>query len=157
MANSVRQAMLSDIGKLLDLMAEFYREAGYSLNRQLSQQALAELLHSPSLGQVWLLEQDGRVGGYIVLTIGFSMEYGGRDAFVDDLFVLPGFRGRGLGRCGLDALLAECRRRNVRAVHLEVGRTNKRAKKLYSKFGFRENNRRLLTCRLTEETTAIEA
>ncbi len=155
MAESVRPAAPADIGRLLDLMAGFYREAGYGMNRALSHRAFVELLHDPALGQVWLLEEDGRTGGYVVLTFGFSMEYGGRDAYVDDLFVLPECRRKGLARAGLGAVLEECRRRGVRAVHLEVARANRPAKRLYAGIGFRRSNRRLLTCPLTNETTAI--
>ena len=155
MTNLVKPATSTDIKELVDLMAEFYKESGYRLNIELSRQAFGELVEDPELGQVWLLQHNSQVAGYIVLTVGFSMEYGGRDAFVDDLFVRSRFRGLGLGRCGLEALFAECRRRGVRAVHLEVGRSNEPAKKLYGKFGFRDNDRQLLTVRLKEETTAL--
>lgn len=155
MTNSAKPATSGDIGVLIDLMTEFYEESGYGLNRGLSRRAFGELMQDPSLGRVWLLQHKGQVAGYIVLTVGFSMEYGGRDAFVDDLFVRSKFRGLGLGRCGLDALLAECRARGVRAVHLEVGRSNEPAKKLYAKYGFQYNDRQLLTRRLEEETTTV--
>jgi ribosomal protein S18 acetylase RimI-like enzyme len=155
MANLVKPATFTDIEGLVDLMAEFYEESGYRLNSELSRQAFGELIEDPTLGQVWLLQHNSQVAGYIVLTVGFSMEYGGRDAFVDDLFVRSKFRRLGLGRCGLEVLLAECHRRSVQAVHLEVGRSNEPAKKLYAKFGFQDNNRQLLTVRLKEETTAL--
>ncbi|MCJ7744070.1 MAG: GNAT family N-acetyltransferase [Dehalococcoidales bacterium] len=153
--NSVKPATSADIEELVNLMAEFYRESGYRLNSELSRQALSKLVENPKLGQVWLLQCNNQVAGYVVLTLVFSMEYGGLAAFVDDLFVRSKFRRLGLGRCGLDALLAECRRRGVRAVHIEVGRNNKPAKKLYAKFGFRDNDRQLLTLRLEEETSVL--
>jgi ribosomal protein S18 acetylase RimI-like enzyme len=153
--NSVKPATSADIEELVNLMTEFYRESGYRLNSELSRQALSKLIEDPKLGQVWLLQHNNQIAGYVVLTLVFSMEYGGLDAFVDDLFVRSKFRRLGLGRCGLDALLAECRRRGVRAVHIEVGRNNKPAKKLYAKFGFRNNHRQLFTLRLEEETSVL--
>jgi ribosomal protein S18 acetylase RimI-like enzyme len=153
--NSVKPATSADIEELVNLMTEFYRESGYRLNSELSSQALSKLIEDPKLGQVWLLQHNNQIAGYVVLTLVFSMEYGGLDAFVDDLFVRSKFRRLGLGRCGLDALLAECRRRGVRAVHIEVGRNNKPAKKLYTKFGFRNNHRQLFTLRLEEETSVL--
>ena len=155
MANSVRAATYADIEVLLDLMAEFHEESGYRLNRELSRQAFGELMEHPEFGQVWLVEHGNQVAGYIVLAVCFSMEYGRRVAFVDDLFVRPKFRRLGLGKSAMEALMAECRNRGVSAVLVEVGRSNEPARKLYASFGFQDNDRQLLTVRLTTETTAL--
>jgi hypothetical protein len=47
--------------------------------------ALAE----QDLGQVWVLVRDHQPAGYMVITFGYSLEFGGRDAFIDELFVEP--------------------------------------------------------------------
>jgi GNAT superfamily N-acetyltransferase len=52
--------------------------------------------------------------GYIVVTLGYSMEYGGRDAFVDDLFLAAAHRGRGLGTAALAQARAYCVAQGVR-------------------------------------------
>jgi ribosomal protein S18 acetylase RimI-like enzyme len=157
MTNSVKLATSADITELIELMAEFHGESGYGLNKDIARRAFSELIEDPKLGQVWLLQQDNRVAGYIVLTVCFSMEYGGRAAFIDDLFVRSEFRRLGLGRCAMEALISECRSRGVIAVHVEVGRSNQTAKKLYAKFGLRDHDidRQLLTVRLKEQTTAL--
>lgn len=146
MSQNVRVAEPGDMDLLLKLMGEFYAESSVPLDRERSAEAFAELIDSPSLGRVWIMERDGETAGYIVLTLGYSMEYGGRDAFVDDLFVREPYRGKGLGRMALEVLFEECRRRKVRAVHLEVDRENVAAKQLYKNFGFKDNDRQLLTC-----------
>jgi GNAT superfamily N-acetyltransferase len=78
------------------------------------------------------------------------MEHGGLDAFIDDLYVRPAHRRAGLGRAGLEALFAECRRRGVLAVHVEVGDDNVPARALYGSFGLapRTDRRVLLTTTL---------
>ena len=58
--------------------------------------------------------------GYLVLTIGYSLERGGRDAFIDELYVRAERRGRGLGALAVATAEAAARRLGVRAVHLEV-------------------------------------
>ena len=50
------------------------------------------------LARAWLIREGGRVVGYAVLGLGFGIEYGGADAFVDDLYLVPEARGRGLGQ-----------------------------------------------------------
>jgi ribosomal protein S18 acetylase RimI-like enzyme len=110
--------------------------------------ALAQLLAVESLGRVWLIECDTEPAGYLVLTFGFSLEFGGRDAFVDELFVREEFRGRGLGRRAIERVERECRERGVGALHLEVERANTAAQELYRRSGFRDHDRYLMTKRL---------
>ena len=148
--SKIRTAKPADLELLTDLMAEFYAESNTPFDRTQSAAALSELLGDTSLGQIWLLQDDGQEVGYVVLTVGFSMEYGGKDAFVDDLFLRKGSRGRGLGRAALEALLSGCRKRSIRAVHLEVDRSNLAARELYRKCGFRDKNRQLLAHLLTD-------
>jgi len=153
--NWVKPATPADIEELVELMTEFYKESDFRLNSELARQALRKLIENPELGQAWLLQYNSEVAGYVVLTLVFSMEYGGLGAFVDDLFVRSRFRRLGLGRCGLNTLLAECYRRGVRAVYIEVDRNNKPAKELYGEFGFRDNGRQLITLRLQDETSVL--
>ncbi len=145
----MRPATPEDVPALVDLMAEFYAESGVPMDRGEAAASFGRLLSEPSRGAVWLLEAEENLAGYVVLCVGFSLEYGGLDVFVDDLFVRPAYRRRGLGRAGLAALLDECRRRGVRAVHLEVARDNEAAHALYRRVGFRDHGLQLLTRRLS--------
>jgi ribosomal protein S18 acetylase RimI-like enzyme len=86
--------------------------------------------------------------GYLVLTIGFSIEHGGRDGFIDDLYLIPEARGAGGGKALLDFAIAEARRLGIRTLHLEVEAENAAATGLYRKRGFAENGRRLMSIRL---------
>lgn len=144
----IRTATAEDLPLLVDLMTSFYGESSLALPRDTAEKAFAQLLADPALGRVWICEQQDQAVGYIVLTLGFSMEYGGRDAFVDDLYVRARFRGRGIGKRLLDTLIGECGRLQVRALHLEVGRANRRAQALYRSRGFRDRDRQLLTLKL---------
>lgn len=148
----LREAAPDDRALLVDLMAEFYAESGYPFNRARAEVAFAELLAAPALGQVWLIEAEPGPVGYVVLTLGYSMEYGGRDAFVDDLFIRLPFRGRGIGKLALTEVRAACVARGVRALHLEVGRDNAPAQALYRRAGFVDTDRQLLTLGLADPT-----
>ena len=145
MSQRVRGAESSDRPALVGMMEEFYAEAGTAFDPARTAVAFDEILREDTLGRVWILERDGAIAGYAVLTFGFSLEYGGRDAFVDDLFVRTAHRGRGLGRAAMDELFEECRKRHVRALHLEVARTNLSAKELYRRFGFTDRAHHLMT------------
>lgn len=143
----VRRATAADLSTLVDLMAEFYAESSYALDRAWAADAFGELLQDPSLGMVWLLEVDGAPAGHLVLAVRFAMEFGGLLAYIDDLFVKRDFRRQGVARAGLRVLLEDCRRRGCRAVHVEVAADNVAANALYRDFGLRPgaDERRHLT------------
>ncbi|MGB6909416.1 MAG: GNAT family N-acetyltransferase [Methyloceanibacter sp.] len=147
---TVRRADTDDTPLLVALMAEFYAESEFSLDRQWASDSFSALLGDDAKGAVWIAFQDGEPAGYVVLTLRHSMEYGGPDAFIDDLYVRPAHRRQGLGREALSALFAECARRGVLAVHVEAGRSNAAAQALYRSFGLDvfDAARQLLTVRL---------
>ena len=131
----VRQATAADVPTLLDLMAEFYGESAYPLDRAWAAEAFGALLKDSSRGMVWLLDVDGAPAGHVVLSVRFAMEFGGLLGYIDDLFVKQSYRRLGVARAGLVTLLEDCRQRRCRAVHVEVAPDNVAANGLYRSFG----------------------
>jgi GNAT superfamily N-acetyltransferase len=140
----VRTARIEDVSALVALMADFYQEAGYSLPRDAAARAFTTLLREPSRGRVWLIEVGIESVGYIVLTLGFSMEYGGLRGFVDDFYVRPDVRGKGLGASALQTLRQTCHDLGVRALLVETGPEDHPARGVYSRAGFEDSGRMLL-------------
>jgi len=116
-------------------MREFYAESSFPLDRECAEQAFTRLIADPSLGAVWIIECDGAAAGHVVLSVRFAMEFGGLAAYIDDLFVRPRHRRRGAASAGLDALVAECRHRGCRSLHVEVAPDNHAAVALYRRYG----------------------
>jgi GNAT superfamily N-acetyltransferase len=141
-------AGVGDLEDLLALHARFDAGEGYAFDAGRARHALGELLARPELGRVYRIACGGRSVGYAALCFGWSLEWGGRDAFVDELFVEEAARGQGVGRAALRALVAEARRLGVRALHLEVEMRNEAGLALYASEGFLGNERRILTRRL---------
>ncbi|HET7292465.1 MAG TPA: GNAT family N-acetyltransferase [Vicinamibacteria bacterium] len=147
-APSLRRAAPEDAGGLLELMRAYYAEDAYPFDEVRSPAALMALLEDDRLGEVWLAAEGELPLGYVVICFGWSLEYRGRDAFVDEVFVERSARGRGLGRALVDHAIRRCRALGVRALHLEVERSKERTQALYRSLGFRDNDRRLMTLRL---------
>ncbi|NJL42281.1 MAG: GNAT family N-acetyltransferase [Pseudanabaena sp. SU_2_4] len=97
----MRQAHPNDIATLVDLMNEFYAESDYELDRPLAEKAFADILADTRLGYVWIVDKNGKDVGYVVVTLRYGMEYGGSIACIDDLFVIPQSRNRGLSTAAL--------------------------------------------------------
>lgn len=133
---------------LLPLMRAFYAHERLRFDEQESPRALRTLLSSPARGRVFLVRVGEEVVGYAVLALGYSLEFLGVDAFVDELFLVAAFRGRGIGRAVMEELAAVARSLGVRALHLEVERANDRARAAYGRWGFVEHDRFLMTRRL---------
>ena len=133
---------------LLRFMEDFYAHDGLTFEPARSRAALEGLLDEPSFGRAWLIRDAGVTIGYVVLCLGYSLEYHGRDAFVDEIFIVEAQRGKGLGGQALAFLEAQCRALGVEALHLEVERSNLAAHRLYRKAGFEQHDRQLLTRRL---------
>lgn len=148
----VRVAGRADVGAVVALMAAFYEEDGMPFAADAARSAVTRLVADESLGRVWIAEIDGAVVGYVALTLGYSLEFMGRDAFVDDLYVSPAQRGRGVGTRLLKALTEACPAYGVRAVHLEVARAKTHARDLYRGFGFVDHDRLLMTRRIEDES-----
>ena len=140
-----RPATAPDLDGLMRLQADFYREDGYVHRVARAREAWIKLFGDKGLGEAWVVEAPGGLAAYVVVTFSYSLEFLGRDAFVDELFVAPAFRRQGLGRAGLRVAEAICREAGVRAVHLEVEHGNESAARLYRSWGFANHHRALMT------------
>ena len=145
MEPSFRPANHRDADALVEMMRGLYEHDRSPFDEPEHRAALAHLLANDSYGLVYLLLSDEEVAGYVVITFGFSLEFRGRDAFIDELFVRDEFRGRGLGNAAVRFAEGVCRERGVCALHLEVERANTRAQSVYRKSGFKDHDRYLLT------------
>ena len=146
---SIERAAPNSLAELLPLIDAFQREEGYASDDDALRATVSELLGNAQRGSVLIARESGGAIGYAALCFGYSIEFRGRDAFVDELFVTPDARGRGLGRALLRALEAEARANGVRQLHLEVEHGNEGARRLYLAEGFAATGRELLTKRLS--------
>jgi len=108
---------------------------------------LARLLGEPTLGLVFVAWEEAEAVGYLVLCFDYSLEYRGKGAWVDELFVKASRRGQRIGTQLLDLAEDASRQAGAKVLHLEVNHGNP-AKELYRRRGFAEHQRFLMTKRL---------
>jgi ribosomal protein S18 acetylase RimI-like enzyme len=138
-------ANLSDTDELVELMREFYAVEHLAFDEGAARGALRQILSEARFGVIHLIRVGAASAGYLVVTFGFSLEFHGRDAFVDELYLRENFRGRGIGKASIEFAAEVCRAEGIAALHLEVERENTRAQALYRRAGFRDHDRYLLT------------
>ncbi|HEX6751679.1 MAG TPA: GNAT family N-acetyltransferase [Longimicrobium sp.] len=142
-------ATLGDEDVLAELMREFYAHEGIDYQRARARDAFRTLVADPALGRVWLFRVGADVVGYTVVTVCFSLEFAGRYALVDELYVREGWRGRGIGARAIELVAEASRELGVAAVRLEVDVENARAMALYQRLGFELQDRYMMSRWLT--------
>jgi GNAT superfamily N-acetyltransferase len=145
-----RLATLSDIDVLVGLMRQLRAETSAAHSERATARAFEAVLDDLRLGQVWMIEHDGHPAGFVVLTVSFSMEHCGLRGFIDDFYVAPPYRRRGLGHAALEEVKRACRRRGVRALVVETDPDNDAALTSYRSVGFADSGRCLLALPLGE-------
>ncbi|HYZ86348.1 MAG TPA: GNAT family N-acetyltransferase [Bryobacteraceae bacterium] len=142
----LRRADPADVEQLIGLVQRFHAEDGHAFDEAVVNRALRRLLDQPQRGELWVLEDEtNAIVGYFVLGYGYSIEFHGVDAFLDELYLEPALRGRGWGSLLLSKAEEVAKRAGVRALHLEVTRANQHAAMIYERRGYRDHNRTLMT------------
>jgi GNAT superfamily N-acetyltransferase len=131
----------------VSLLRSQFAEHGIDLNDDELLQAVRGLLVDPTRGAV-LLAHDPQPVGIAVLAYTWTLEHGGRSAWLDELFVVPESRGRGVGLAMLRRALVAARHAGCRAVDLEVDAEHRRAEHLYEREGFNRHSRNRWAMRL---------
>ncbi len=137
-------ASAADAPALLDMARAFHAEGGHPLAASGEAAVLRAAAGEEPLARIWIVRHAGEASGYLILTLGYSIEYGGRDGFIDDLYLAPGLRGRGVGARLVAFALERAAALGVGTLHLEVEAGNADAERLYRAAGFEETGRRLM-------------
>src|SRR5262249_48231575 len=95
--------------------------------------------------RAWLAEIESGIVGFAIVTFCYSIEFGGRFALIDELYLSPAARGQGVGTEVLRQIEAAMWAKGIGAIRLEVDRTNVGAERLYHRLGFEPHNRNLMT------------
>jgi GNAT superfamily N-acetyltransferase len=139
--------LLSDqeLPTLLEMMREFYRQQHMQFDEAAASRAVNRTLENPDLAQIYLIFRGTELAGYFALTFCFSLEFHGRFALLDEIYLREAYRRQQLGKAVLAFAEDLCRKASVEALRLEVGRENQGAQSLNRTAGFKEDERNLMT------------
>ena len=145
----LRAATPDDVDAILPRTAALNAHEGIAVTRVALEAALRRLLGDRMLGGVWLVcsEDLASIVGYAIVTYGFDLEFGGRDAWLTELWIDDAARGKGAARAALDQLPSVLRGAGVAALHLQV-RPENPAMRLYERAGFATSPRKIMTRKL---------
>jgi ribosomal protein S18 acetylase RimI-like enzyme len=151
---TLQRATNDNFEALFGLITQFYHYFDYPFDALKHRKLVADFLAVDYLGSIWLIQKNAQYVGYIALTYGFSFEFEGRDAFIDEFFIEEHHRNGGIGKQVLTEVQGKMTDLGLKALHLQTEAYNQRAKKLYESVNFKDLKRSSLTF-LKKETPAV--
>ncbi len=92
-----------------------------------------ELMKSETYVQCYIFEEEGKRVGYALLLKTYSQEAGGEVLWIDEIYILPEFRSKGIGSKFFKFLKENT---NAARLRLEFCPSNKKAIEVYKRQGF---------------------
>ena len=134
----IRPATTDDRGILREMFDEFYRSDAvlHSVPAAYHEAALDDLFSEGTSQSCFLLCDGEAVCGYALLAEKYSHEAGGLELWVEELYLRPEVRGKGMGSAFFDYLRDYAAAHDVRRLRLEVEEENTGAMRLYARMGF---------------------
>lgn len=134
---TIGPAVAGDAAAVGDLLTRQLAEHGLPADRARVDSAVAILLGAPRHGFLLVARDAATVIGVAFVAMHWSLEHGGQSCWLEELYVLPESRGRGVGRDLLRAAMLRARERGCLMMDLEVTADHARAAHLYAREGFR--------------------
>ena len=141
---------IADIEVITQMMQNFYAIDNYPMDIEVAKTLFQEFITNEHLGKSWLIYSENEIVGYIILTYIFSFEYGGKIAFLDELFIKETARGKGFGKEAIQFIQREAPKLSLKLLYLEVEPHNENAQKLYLAHDFELHNRKLMKYKVTK-------
>jgi GNAT superfamily N-acetyltransferase len=138
-----------DLPQLVALLGVlFAQEAEFVPDDAKQARALKKILADESVGKIHVARDGGKVVAMASLLYSISTAEGGLAASFEDLVVLPGYRGKGVGKALLRHVIADAKRQGVLRLTLLTDRQNERAQALYRKLGFADSPMKAMRLKL---------
>ncbi|MEM8631139.1 MAG: GNAT family N-acetyltransferase [Pseudomonadota bacterium] len=136
MTASLHLAGPDDTDRVMSLVRSHHADAALELSEEMRRDGVEPLLAGSALGAIYLVGPRSAPAGYIALTFSWSIAHGGMTATIDEFFMRPPVRGRGLGSEALTALRPVLVEVGLRALYLDLRLPTDRAQSLAGKWGF---------------------
>ena len=130
----VRRALPADLDTLVPLAAAYCVEDRHAFDEERVRTALGPLLADDTHGIVLVVAGPDGPCGYAVVTWGYSIESGGIECLLDEIYVAD--RDRGYGSALLTDCIERAREHGALTMFLETEAHNDAARRFYMRNGF---------------------
>lgn len=148
MAVTLTLARADDLGRLERLVAGFHASRGIGTTEDDRRAALQPLLDGVPHGVAYLVGPPRSPVGHLIVSFGWSVELGGIEGTVSELFIREGVRRRGMASEAMAMLHPALARHGVRALHVDVPADDARGRAFWQRLGYAPRDRSSrMTCR----------
>jgi len=132
----VERASLTDKETVLDLLKNQFREHEIEYSSGALAAAVEEVLKREDLGLFFVARDNDKIIGIAAISFAWTLEHGGKSAWLDELYVLPEYREKGTGSALIESAIDTLKKEGCSAIDLEVEEDHRRAERLYQRMGF---------------------
>jgi ribosomal protein S18 acetylase RimI-like enzyme/catechol 2,3-dioxygenase-like lactoylglutathione lyase family enzyme len=140
-ALEIREATAADLAAAVALLRTQLAEHAIALDPAVLARTVRGIDRNRDFGRVLVARDGDRVVGVALLSFLWTLEHGGASAWLDELYVEPAARARGVGRALAEAAIAAAEAADCIALDLEVEPGHDAAVRLYERLGFRRHER----------------
>ena len=145
----VRLLKTAEIDAAVDLLGRQLREHRVKTNSGNVRSVIERIVKDDRLGFVLVaLEKNQRPVGIALGCAFLGVEHGGTSGWIEELYVLPEFRERGIGSLLVAEFIRVASALGWRAIDLEIDSGHRRAVSLYERHGFTQLDRLRLSRKL---------
>ncbi len=141
----------NDRAILTEMIVRYHEEDGNTASLDAVNTAVDAIIGPEPLIHGWMIRVNGENAGYLAVTVGYSIETGGRDSFLDELYLEPEFRAQGIGTKAMTFAAEASRELGAKRICLEVEKDNTRARDLYRRLGYEDHDRFLMSRWISED------
>ena len=135
MTSAIHLAGPADLPRITSLMARYHEEAGLPYDAAHRETVTSPLLDGSPLGAVWLIGPARAPLGYILVSFGWSVKDGGMVGWLEEIFIRPSVRKRGIGTESLHAVTVSLRDAGMTALHARLNANNEAAARFCRRTG----------------------
>jgi GNAT superfamily N-acetyltransferase len=133
----LERATLADLDSIRRLLLSQFDEHEIDIAKTALKRAISKALEDERLGIFVVARREGELVGLAAVSFAWTLEHGGKTAWLDELYVRPEHRMHGVGTALLREVMSQVRILGCAALELEVDRDHRRAEGLYEREGFR--------------------
>ena len=136
MTTSINLAGPDAIDRVLSLMERYHDEVGIASDEVTRKRAVEPLLTGTPHGAIWTIGPQRAPLGYVLVSFGWSVQLGGTEAWVKEIFIRSSVRGRGIGTEVLHSIAVNLSKHGITSLHVRMDRDNETLQKFFAKVGF---------------------
>jgi GNAT superfamily N-acetyltransferase len=131
----IRPARTEEIEEMLPLIRAYCEFYETQPNDDGLRKMFETLINDPSQGAVFIARDEGKAVGFATLDWKWSSLKAGRIGYLEDLFVDPETRGKGIADALIEVCADRCRELGMPAMEWLTAPDNHRAQKVYDRTG----------------------